>query len=124
MSLPEDQKGYVDRQCPSKQCKSFYKAFGPDWDQKVDKKRAFCPLCRHEAPADQWATQAQREYVKAVGMREMKKRVRNALESGVRSFSRRPQSGFITLSLSLTPDTKPVHLPVAVGGDYGTILHL
>ena len=112
--IPEDEKGYVDRQCPSNNCRALYKVFGSDWDKKVG-KCAFCPLCRHEAQEDQWATKQQREYVKAVALRKMKDLYHNALEAGARSFNQRPQSGFLRFSLSVTRDRTPVFLPRAVG---------
>src|SRR4051794_29665467 len=80
--IPEDEKGYVDRQCPSKNCGALYKVFGSDWDKKIGKKRAFCPLCRNEAPSDAWATHQQREYVKAVAMEQLRNRFHDALETG------------------------------------------
>jgi hypothetical protein len=113
--IPEDEKGYVDRKCPSNNCSILYKVFGSDWDQKIGKKRAFCPLCRHEAPSDKWATPQQRKHVEAVAMRELRNQFHDALESGARSFNRRPQSGFLTFSLSVTRDRTPVFLPRAVG---------
>lgn len=113
--LPTDAKGYVDRRCPSKGCNSLFKVFSDDWDAKVPDARAFCPLCRFKAPSDEWATPQQKQYVKAVAMRELRKRVNGALEAGAKSFNRRPQSGFLTFSLSVTPDRTPVFLPRAVG---------
>ena len=113
--IPEDEKGYVDRRCPSKSCRSLFKVFGSDWDEKVPDERAFCPLCRYEARSDEWATPEQNKYVKAVAMREFRKRLNGALEAGARSFNQRQRPGFLTFSLSVTPDRTPVFLPRAVG---------
>ena len=113
--LPPDEKGYVDRRCPSKNCGAMFKVLGSDWDQKVPDARAFCPLCRHEASSDKWATAQQKEYAKAVAMREFRKRFHGALEAGARRFNQRQRPGFLTFELSVTPDRAPVFLPKAVG---------
>jgi len=115
VSLPEDDDGYLDRQCSDEKCKADFKVLAQDWDQKVSDNRAYCPLCRHEAPSDEWATVAQVEYAKAVAMAHLKRRIHGALVSGARSFNNRQRPGFITLSLSVKPDTTPVFLPKAVG---------
>jgi hypothetical protein len=114
--LPEDKEGYIDRQCPSAKCKVEFKVFGKDWDSKVAKQRAYCPVCRNKAPSNDWATTAQVKYAKAVALAHFKRQLHDALEVGARQFNQRQQqSGFITLSLSVTPDTTPVSLPRAVG---------
>lgn len=113
--LPSDEKGFVDRRCPSPSCHSLFKVFSDDWDKKVPDNRAFCPLCRCEAKSDQWATPQQREYVKAVAMREFRKQLNGALQAGARSFNQRQRPGLITFSLSVTHDRTPVFLPRGVG---------
>jgi hypothetical protein len=113
--IPEDKEGYVDRQCPSAKCKAEFKVLAKDWDSKVPDNRAYCPVCRNEAPSDDWATPAQVSYVKAVALARLKRQLHGALESGARQFNQRQRPGFITFSLSVTPDTTPVLLPCAVG---------
>jgi hypothetical protein len=115
VALPEDKEGYVDRQCPGAKCKAEFKVLGKDWESKLINKRAYCPVCRHQAPPTDWATPAQREYVRAVGLAHLKRQVHEALESGARQFNQRKRPGFITFSLSVSPDTAPVFLPCAVG---------
>jgi hypothetical protein len=114
--LPEDKDGYIDRQCPSAKCKAEFKVFGKDWDLKVAKKLAYCPVCRHESSSADWATKAQVKYAEAVALKQIKRQLHDALEVGAQRFNqRRHQTGFITLSLSVTPDTQFVSLPSAVG---------
>jgi hypothetical protein len=109
--LPEDKEGYIDRQCPSAKCRVEFKVFGKDWDSKVAKKLAYCPVCRNEAPSVEWATAAQVKYAKAVALEHLKRQLHDALEVGARQFNQHQhQTGFITLSLSVTPDTKFVSL--------------
>lgn len=113
--IPEDKEGFIDRQCPSAKCRAEFKVFGKDWDAKVTKKRAYCPVCRNEAPPADWATTAQVKYAKAVALAHLKQQLHGALEAGARQFNQRQQDGFITLSLSVTSHITHVSLPRAVG---------
>jgi hypothetical protein len=113
--LRSDERGYLDRRCPSQSCHALFKVFSADWDEKVPPERAFCPLCRCEASSDEWATPQQKQYAKAVAIREFRKRLNGALEAGARNFNQRQRSGFLTFSLSVTPDRTPVFLPRSVG---------
>jgi hypothetical protein len=115
VSIPEDKEGYVDRQCPNSKCTADFKVLSEDWGSKVANDRAYCPVCRNEAPSDNWATPAQREYVRAVGLAHLKRQVHDALATGARQFNQRQRPGFISLSLSVTPASAPVLLPCAVG---------
>jgi Zn finger protein HypA/HybF involved in hydrogenase expression len=112
--IPEDEEGYVDRQCPNDKCKAEFKVLGKDWDSKVPNNRAYCPVCRHAAPSDDWATPAQVGYVKAVALARLKRQLHGALESGAHQFNQRQRPGFITFSLSVSRDTTPILLPCAV----------
>ena len=122
--LPEDKEGYVDRQCPNNKCKAEFKVLGKDWDSKLVNKRAYCPVCRNEAPSDDWATPAQVKYVKAVALAQLKAQLHGALESGARQLNRRQHPGFITMSLSVTSDIAPVFLPCAVGEVIAPAIHM
>ena len=113
--IPEDKEGYVDRQCPSPKCKAEFKVLGKDWDSKVPDNRAYCPVCRHEEPSESWATPAQRKYVRAVALAQLKRQLHEALETGARQFNQRQRPGFLTFSLSVSPHTTPILLPCAVG---------
>ncbi len=113
--LPKDEDGFLDRECPDEKCGAEFKVLSDDWRSKVSDARAFCPLCRHEAPPDDWATQAQVEYAKAVAYNHLRRRVHGALETGARRFNQRQRPGFLTFSLSVKPDTTPIFLPIAVG---------
>ena len=108
--LPEDKDGYIDRQCPSAKCKAEFKVFGKDWDSKVAKKLAYCPVCRYESPSAEWATKAQVKYAKTVALEHLKRQLHDALEVGARRFNQRQhQTGFIHLAFRLhrTPSSCP-----------------
>jgi len=113
--LPSDDKGFLDRCCPSRNCRAAFKVLSDDWDKKVPDDRAFCPICRHTAKSDDWATTAQIRYAKDVAMRKFRSRFHSALEAGARGFNQRQRPGFITMSLSVSPESPQFVLPCSVG---------
>src|SRR5436190_52140 len=115
ISLPADKDGYLDRQCPSVLCRAEFKVLEADWDQKVGAERLFCPLCRHEQASDEWVTRAQLAYAEKAAVAKFTRSIHGALETGARRFNQRQQKGFITMSLSVSPDHTPVLLPKAAG---------
>lgn len=113
VKLPLDKKGYLDRKCPSELCTASFKVLFEDWRNLVRDEPVYCPICRYVAPATEWNTEVQADYIKEVGMSYTKRVIGGALQEDTRSFNRRqPKSGFITMSLSvkLTPET--IILPV------------
>jgi hypothetical protein len=111
ISLPADEDGYLDRQCPSELCRAEFKVLEADWDRKVAKERLFCPLCRHEQASGEWATKAQLGYAKKAAVAKFTRSVQGALETGARRFNQRQQPGFITMSLSVTPAARRSFFP-------------
>ncbi|MDO1885653.1 hypothetical protein Q2384_25105, partial [Escherichia coli] len=60
----------------------------------------WCPLCRHQAPADQWFTKAQVEHCLGEAKRVLENTNHNALVSGAEKFNRK-QSKYKFLSVSM-----------------------
>ena len=54
--IDADEKGYIDKQCPAEQCEFLFKVNKEDWSNIFKDETVWCPMCRHEAPADQWFT--------------------------------------------------------------------
>lgn len=110
ISFPLDEKGYFDRICPNRKCMGAFKVLFQDWKEKVSDERVFCPFCRHEAPADQWHTKAQRRHIEATAEAAMSRLVNDALAAGVRrSRPVRLSGGLIDVSMSLS--FKPGRVP-------------
>lgn len=108
-----DTEGFFDRQCPSANCLSAFKVFFEDWRDKVSDERVFCPICRGEAKAAEWNTPEQIAQIKQVCFGHLQGIVNDAMERDIREFNHRPQSGFITLSLSFKPGAPVVVVPAA-----------
>ncbi len=114
--IPTDDKGFLDRACPSKNCGATFKVHGRDWDAKITNDQGFCPLCRHTANGEDWATPEQVRYAKSVAMRKFESRLHSALEAGARGFNYHQRPGFITMSMSVSPHSPTIVLPCRVAG--------
>ena len=64
IQIPLDEKRYFDRQCPNIECKKYFKVNFEDWKNIVKDEVVYCPICKYEAPATEWNTESQQEYIK------------------------------------------------------------
>lgn len=111
VSIPieTDEKGYIDKQCPSEECEFIFKVNENDWSSIFKNEAVWCPLCRHEAPADQWFTIAQVEHAKNEAFKVVKGKFHNALKSGADKFNRRqPKNSFISMSMKVDGGIKKI----------------
>lgn len=100
--LEADEKGYVDKQCPSADCEFLFKVHAGDWTNIFKDEAVWCPMCRHEAPAKQWFSNAQVEHAKEQALKLVKGEIHNALVTGAENFNRRQsKTGFITMSMKV-----------------------
>lgn len=109
ISIPieTDEKGYIDKQCPSDQCEFLFKVNEEDWSNIFKDEAIWCPMCRHEAPADQWFTIEQVEHAKSEALTVVKGEINNALRSGARKFNRsQPRNSFISMSMEVKGGTQ------------------
>ncbi|HEY2587688.1 MAG TPA: hypothetical protein VGI81_18220 [Tepidisphaeraceae bacterium] len=113
ISVPVDDGGFYDRQCPSTECWGAFKVHFDDWRDKVSDARAFCPFCRHEATSDQWHTEAQEEHIRTAALAEMSRLVQGALQRGV-AQSRQARIGGGPFSISMSLSYRPGHIPSVV----------
>ena len=105
-----DENGYIDKQCPSEDCEFIFKVNSEDWLNIFKDEAVWCPLCRHEAPADQWFTLEQVEHAKAEALAVVKGTINNALRSGAQKFNRKqPRNSFISMSMKVSGGTRRTH---------------
>ena len=66
ISIPikTDQKGFLDRQCPSKECLYKFKVLNTDWVSKSRDEMATCPMCGYSTSSDKWYTTEQIKHAK------------------------------------------------------------
>ncbi|MEE9555452.1 MAG: hypothetical protein V3W18_14295 [candidate division Zixibacteria bacterium] len=100
--IESDEKGYIDKQCPSEECEFLFKVNDEDWGNIFKDEAVWCPLCRHEAPSDQWFTIEQVEHAKSEALAVVQGRIHNALGLGAQRFNRKqPKNSFVSISLKL-----------------------
>ncbi len=100
--IQTDERGYIDKQCPSKQCEFLFKVNEEDWSNLFGDEAVWCPMCRHEAPADQWFTIEQAEHSKSEALTVVKGEINNALRSSAQKFNRwQSRNGFISMSMEV-----------------------
>lgn len=120
ISIPieADEKGYVDKQCPSDQCEFLFKVNQEDWSNLFKDKAIWCPMCRHEAPADQWFTIEQVEHAKSEALTVIKGKINSALRVGAQKFNRsQPRSSFISISMEIKGGTQRTYALPAKAAD-------
>lgn len=111
VSINSDEKGYIDKQCPSEECEFLFKVNKEDWAEKFKDEAVWCPLCRHEAPADQWLTLEQVEHAKAEATAFIQGKINNALHSGAQKFNRQQsRNSFISMSMKVQGRPKRTYI--------------
>lgn len=111
VSIESDEKGYIDKQCPNGNCEFIFKVNKEDWVNIFKDEAVWCPLCRHEATADQWFTIEQVEHAKAEALAVVKGKINNALRSGAQKFNRRqPKNSFMSMSMKVNGGSKRTHI--------------
>lgn len=112
IDLPVDDKGYFDRQCPHRDCKSAFKIFDPHWEEKIANDRAYCPKCGVSESTDEFNTPAQQKYIEDVGEAYVAKQFNDAM---ARAANRTPpktiSGGLIDIKTSISFQADPVVTP-------------
>ena len=118
VDFPTDDDGYIDRQCPSTECRQLFKVLHSDWRNKVPNEQAFCAFCRHEERGDgEWQTDDQKDFLERVALRHVDAVITDAMRTDARrhnALQRRRPKGFINLSImmSVKPGPHSVLVPM------------
>jgi len=116
--IDSDENGYIDKQCPSEECEFLFKVNEEDWEEKFNDEAVWCPLCRHEAPADQWFTIEQIEHAKAEAFAVVQGKVNNVLHSGAQKFNhQQPGNSFISMSMKVQGGIKRTYTIPAIAAE-------
>lgn len=114
VSLPADDEGYSERECPNRECLAGFKVHTEDWTALVSEQVVYCPVCRHEADAQAWWTTEQIEYAKREAVRQFKDRLDSTMRRGVQAANRRaPKGGLISFSFGYQPGRREYIAPLA-----------
>lgn len=109
--IETDEKGYADRQCPAENCEFLFKVHEEDWKNIFKDEAVWCPLCRHEAPADQWYSKEQIEHAKKEALAMIQGRINKAMRTDARRFNQRqPRNSFISISMDVKGGIKRTYM--------------
>jgi len=119
VSIPieADEKGYIDKQCPSEECSFIFKVHQDDWSNICKDEAIWCPFCRHQAPAEHWYTTEQVEQGKLEALSMLQDKIHNSILSDANKFNRRQsKNGFISMSMKVNGGkrrTQPIPIKAA-----------
>ena len=114
VSIPADEDGYLDRECPSEACASTFKILIDDWEAKVRDEEVFCPVCGHAAPSDHWFTQEQLKHGESLLMAEVMSMIDGDMKRMARDFNRKmPRGGLISMSMTYKPSRPVAIVPLS-----------
>src|SRR5659263_405567 len=100
IEMPLDENEYFDRKCPNEDCNRIFKVKFKDWRNIVKDEVVYCPICKHEAPATEWNTSEQFEYIKSIGINHIQSQIGKAIQKDASQFNRKQKPSFISMSLS------------------------
>lgn len=116
IEMPLDDKGYFDRKCPHRDCKSDFKVLFEDWREKVPEEQATCPKCGERAEPSEFNTPWQQDYIQDFAKAYMSERLNDAFRRAARRTpTKRIGGGLfgINMSVSYKAGRVPVVLPPA-----------
>lgn len=106
--MPVDDNGYLDRLCPSPECRTPFKVLLSDWHDKVPDAQAWCAICGYLAKPSTFTTPEQQEYVNAHSLRHVQSQIDDAFR---RATPRTQKAGFIQMRLTYKPAAPVVVAP-------------
>lgn len=119
ISIPieADEKGYIDKQCPSEECNFIFKVHQDDWSDICKDEAIWCPFCRHQAPSNEWFTIEQVENGNSEALTMVKGEIHNAiLEDAQRVNRKQSKNSFISISMKVNGGkkrTQPIPIKAA-----------
>lgn len=102
--IDPDDDGFTGRECPSADCKKYFKIeFGTGLKEV---SHCFCPYCGHKGEQNEFFTQEQIDYAVSIGINELFKHITPELKKLERKF------GGGLLSFEMKVDTSKLRQPV------------
>jgi uncharacterized Zn finger protein (UPF0148 family) len=102
--IDSDEKGYIDKECPSTNCEFQFKIKDEDWKNICRDEGVWCPMCGHAAPAKSWFTKAQVRHAERHAHRVIESTIDGAMRADARAFNgRQPRNSLISMSMKVVP---------------------
>lgn len=114
--IDSDEKGYIDKECPSTNCEFQFKIKNEDWKNICRDEGVWCPMCGHAAPAKSWFTKAQVQHAERHAHRVIESTIDGAMRADARAFNgRQPRNSLISMSMKVggAPHFTPHKVPAA-----------
>jgi len=114
VSIPSDEEGYFDTECPSSECLCEFKVHEQDWSDKVLDEEVFCPFCGHTADSDKWWTQEQLTHAEKTALTQVDQSIDRAMKRDAENWNRRqPRNSFISITMKVNNRPQKILLPSA-----------
>jgi hypothetical protein len=114
VSLPLDENGYLDRECPAPECQFQFKILVEDWKNICRDEEVFCPMCRHAAPAKSWFTTEQVDKINNTARSVIGTAIGQAMKADADAWNRRQSpNSFIQITMSVKANAPPLVLPIS-----------
>lgn len=94
IEMVSDEKGYLDRECPHKECEFVFKIYMEDWKSNVSDEKVYCPRCGHVAPSNEWWTQKQIADMKDIALQWAMNQVQKTVQKSFRKMSKHSNKYF------------------------------
>ena len=114
--IDSDEKGYIDKECPSTNCEFQFKIKDEDWKNICRDEGVWCPMCGHAAPAKSWFTKGQVRHAERHAHRVIESTIDGAMRADARAFNgRQPRNSLISMSMKIggAPHFTPHRVPAA-----------
>jgi hypothetical protein len=110
--IDSDEKGYIDKECPSTNCEFQFKIKDEDWKNICRDEGVWCPMCGHAAPAKSWFTKAQVQHAERHAHRVIESTIDGAMRADARAFNAAQGSSGCVGSNGARDRVREVQLPV------------
>ena len=100
--IEADEDGYYDKECPSEVCSYQFKVHAEDWANNFKDESVYCPLCGHNAPADNFWTTEQVKMAEKQAINYVEGRLGTALRQSAQDFNRSyGNKGFLKIQMQI-----------------------
>jgi hypothetical protein len=108
VSVPVDDDGYYDRECPAEECGSAFKVLFADWRDKVPDERAYCAICGEDRDPSDFNTDEQDRWIEEQAVAHLTGQLDEVFRQAT---PRKQKAGFIEMSLTYRPGARPIVVP-------------
>ena len=113
VSLPSDEDGYFDRECPSTECGFEFKIHEDDWRQG-SRRGSVLPVLPSRGESDSWWTEEQIKHAERVAASRIEGDIADAMRRDAERWNRRqPRQSFISMTMHVNERPRPVPVPPA-----------